>query len=65
MVVDGKMPRVRCTWRNLNGHQCGNLIAPGQVVCHVHRKVSGVSVGHSSVQGISHEEETPNRPVQV
>jgi hypothetical protein len=41
MVVDGKMPRVRCTWRNRDGHQCGNLIAPGQVVCHVHRKVSG------------------------
>jgi hypothetical protein len=58
MVVDGKMPRVRCTWRNRDGHQCGNLIWLGQVVCHVHRKVSGVVARHSPDQGIGHEQET-------
>jgi hypothetical protein len=36
MVVDEKMLKVRSTRRNRNGSQCGNLLKPGQVVCHIH-----------------------------
>jgi hypothetical protein len=58
MVVDGKMPRVRCTQRNRNGHQCGNLIWLGQVACYVHRQKLGVSDHDSPIQEISQDEET-------
>ncbi len=60
-----KTPKVRCTWRNRDGHQCGNLIAPGQVACYIHRQRPGVSTSHSPGQGIGHEQETNERPVQV
>jgi hypothetical protein len=31
-----KMPKVRCTHTTREGHQCGNLLLPGQFVCRIH-----------------------------
>jgi hypothetical protein len=31
-----KMPKVRCAHTTREGHQCGNMLLPGQFVCHMH-----------------------------
>jgi hypothetical protein len=31
-----KIPKVRCTHTTREGHQCGNLLLPGQFVCRIH-----------------------------
>lgn len=61
MVFDGKMLKVRCTHKNRDGNQCGNLIALGQVACYLHRQLPGVGVRHSPDQGISPEQEASGR----
>jgi hypothetical protein len=58
MVFDGRKLKVRCTERNRDGHQCGNLIWSSQVACSVHRQAPIAGTRLSPDRGISVEQET-------
>ena len=57
MIVNGNILKVRCTKRNRDGHQCGNLMWTDEAVCYIHRQAPLVGTRLSPDQGSSIEQE--------